>query len=50
LEYGCKENALQTTYRISVFDEKRKLKIVARVKKQIAKFDLTKEDFGFVNA
>jgi len=31
-------------------DEKRKLKIVARVKKQIAKFDLTKEDFGFVNA
>jgi hypothetical protein len=31
-------------------DEKRKLKIVARMKKQIAKFDLTKEDFGFVNA
>ena len=31
-------------------DEKRKLKIVARVKKQITKFDLTKEDFGFVNA
>jgi hypothetical protein len=31
-------------------DEKRKLKIVARVKKQIIKFDLTKEDFGFVNA
>jgi hypothetical protein len=29
-------------------DEKRKLKLVARVKKQIAKFDLTKEDFGFV--
>jgi transposase len=28
-------------------DEKRKLKLVARVKKQIAKFDLTKEDFGF---
>lgn len=30
-------------------DEKRKLKLVARVKKQIAKFDLTKEDFGFIN-
>ena len=30
-------------------DEKRKLKIVERVKKQIAKFDLTKEDFGFAN-
>jgi transposase len=29
-------------------DEKRKLKLVARVKKQIAKFELTKEDFGFV--
>lgn len=29
-------------------DEKRKLKLVARVKKQITKFDLTKEDFGFV--
>ncbi len=29
-------------------DEKRKLKIVVRVKKQIIKFDLTKEDFGFV--
>jgi transposase len=29
-------------------DEKRKLKLVAIVKKQIAKFDLTKEDFGFV--
>ena len=28
--------------------EKRKLKLVARVKKQIAKFELTKEDFGFV--
>jgi hypothetical protein len=31
-------------------DVKRKLKLVARVKKQIAKFDLTKEDFGFVTA
>lgn len=30
-------------------DEKRKLKLVARVKKQIAKFELTKEDFGFVS-
>jgi hypothetical protein len=29
-------------------DEKRKLKLVARVKKQIAKFELTKEDFGFI--
>lgn len=29
-------------------DEKRKLKLVARVKKQIAKFELTKEDCGFV--
>ena len=28
-------------------DEKRKLKLVARVKKQIAKFELTKEDVGF---
>jgi hypothetical protein len=31
-------------------DEKRKMKLVERVKKQITKFDLTKEDFGFVNA
>jgi len=31
-------------------DEKRKPKLVARVKKQIVKFDLTKEDFGFANA
>jgi hypothetical protein len=30
-------------------DERRKLKLVERVKKQIAKFELTKEDFGFVN-
>lgn len=29
-------------------DEKRKLKLVARVKKQITKFDLTKEELGFV--
>jgi hypothetical protein len=29
-------------------DEKRKMKLVERVKKQITKFDLTKEDFGFV--
>jgi len=29
-------------------DEKRKLKLVSRVKKQIIKFDLTKEDLGFV--
>jgi hypothetical protein len=26
-----------------------KLKLVARVKKQIAKFDLTKDELGFVN-
>lgn len=26
------------------FDEKRKLKLVVRVKKQIAKFELTKKD------
>jgi len=31
-------------------DEKRKLKLVARVKRQIAKFELNKEDFGFVNS
>lgn len=31
-------------------DEKRKQKLVARVKKQITKFDLTKEDFGFADA
>jgi transposase len=30
-------------------DEKRKLKLVARVKKQIAKFDLTEEDLGFIS-
>jgi hypothetical protein len=30
-------------------DEKRKLKLVARVKKQITKFELTKEDLGFIN-
>lgn len=29
-------------------DEKRKLKLVARLKKQVAKFDLTRDDFGFV--
>jgi hypothetical protein len=29
-------------------DEKRKLKLVARVKKQISKFELTKEELGFV--
>jgi len=29
-------------------EEKRKLKLIERVKKQITKFDLTKEDFGFV--
>ena len=29
-------------------DEKRKLKLVARVKKQITKFDLTKEELGFL--
>jgi len=29
-------------------DEKRKLKLIERVKKQITKFELTKEDFGFV--
>ena len=28
-------------------DEKRKLKLVSRIKKQVAKFELTKEDFGF---
>jgi len=28
-------------------DEKRKLGIVKRIKKQIAKFDLTNEDIGF---
>ena len=31
-------------------DEKRKNKLVARVKKQITKFDITKEDLGFVTA
>jgi hypothetical protein len=31
-------------------DEKRKLKLVARVKKQITKFELTKEDLGFINS
>jgi transposase len=31
-------------------DEKRKLKLVARVKKQITKFDLTKEELGFVTS
>ena len=31
-------------------DEKRKLKLVARIKKQVAKFDLTMEDVGFANA
>lgn len=31
-------------------DEKRILKLVARVKKEITKFDLTKEDFVFANA
>jgi hypothetical protein len=35
---------------ILFLDEKRKLKLVARVKRQIAKFDLTKEDFGFTYA
>ena len=30
-------------------DEKRKLKLVARVKKQIAKFELTKEELGLIN-
>jgi transposase len=30
--------------------EKRKLKLVERMKKQIAKFDLTKEDFGFATS
>lgn len=29
-------------------DEKRKLKLVARVKKQISKFELTKEELGFI--
>jgi len=31
-------------------DEKRRLKLVARVKKQISKFELTKEDLGFVTS
>jgi len=31
-----------------LLDEKRKLKLIERVKKQITKFELTKEDFGFV--
>ena len=31
-------------------DEKRKLGLVKRIRKQIAKFDLTKEDFNFVTA
>jgi hypothetical protein len=30
-------------------DKKRQLKLVARVKKQISKFELTKEDLGFIN-
>src|SRR5690554_1863937 len=30
-------------------DEKRKLKLVARVKKQISRFELTKEELGFVS-
>ena len=29
-------------------DEKRKLKLVARVKKQITKFELTNEELGFL--
>mgnify|MGYP003521020696 CR=1 FL=1 len=29
-------------------DEKRKLKLVSRVKKQIAKFELTQKDLGFI--
>lgn len=31
-------------------DQKRKLKLVARVKKQITKFDLTKEELGFITS
>gem|GEM_PF-813474 len=30
-------------------DEKRKMKLVARIKKQISKFELTKEEIGFIN-
>ena len=29
-------------------DAKRKLKLVSRVKKQIAKFELTQKDLGFI--
>jgi len=30
-------------------DEKRKMKMVTRIKKQISKFELTKEKIGFIN-
>jgi len=31
-------------------DQKRKLRIVSRIKKNIAKFDLNMEDIGFSNS
>ena len=49
MEYGCKKKPYKSQTEYLFLDVKRKLKLVARVLKQIAKFDLTKEDFGFVN-
>jgi len=48
LEYGYQKERISTPEKKNLFlDQKRKLELVNRIKKQIDKFELKSEDLGF---
>ncbi len=49
LEHGSEADTYKPPTKYLFVDEKRKLVVLAKMKKQIGKLDLTKEDLGFVN-
>jgi hypothetical protein len=50
MEYDYKKTEYKPPTEYLFLDKKRKLKLVGRIKKNIAKFDIKPQDVGFANA